>query len=69
MPNDRLECAPLFWTVNLRATVEKHSRQTMLFQALPFLIMIEGFEGIVTSSAMIKFSHALTKIKKVAETM
>ncbi len=28
-----------------------------------------GFEGVVTSSAMTKFSHASTKIKRVVETM
>jgi hypothetical protein len=30
---------------------------------------IGGFEGVATSSTMIKFSHASTKTKRVAETI
>jgi hypothetical protein len=42
----------------------------MFFQALPFTTNeIRGFEGVVTSSAMIKFSPTSTKTKKVAEMM
>jgi hypothetical protein len=39
MPNDHLNCTPLAWTVLLRATVEKHSRQAVLLQALPILLV------------------------------
>jgi hypothetical protein len=37
MPNDQFECAPLAWTILLRSTVEKHSRQAAFLQAIPVL--------------------------------
>ncbi len=39
MPNDRLTCAPLFSTNLFHTTIERHSRQAVLLQVLPFLLM------------------------------
>jgi hypothetical protein len=38
MLNDQLECTLLFWMIILRATIGRHSCETMFFQILPFLL-------------------------------
>jgi len=38
MLNNRLKCAPFFWTIFLRATVGRHSCQVVFLQVLPLLL-------------------------------
>jgi hypothetical protein len=66
MPNNQLECAPLFGTVLLLHDGWKTFTSSSVFSSSSFSTgATGGFKGVTTSSAMIESSLALTKIKWV----
>jgi len=68
MPNNQLECAPLFGTVLLLHNRWKTFTSSSVFSSSSFSTgATGGFKGVTTSSAMIESSPTLTKIKWVVK--